>query len=154
MLPFESLEGSTVHGIIIDLIKSLVQFCRGEEPASGLAAFVESMNTMAGGTNREFPRACRTLLSSLFDEVNQEDFHKTLDLIDGIFATHLIHLVQHLQCSAIVASLQMLAQLPKLFHDVCLLYPYFGLSPACLMRDIDVNRCDCLRKGRDDLLAK
>src|SRR5215467_8083345 len=153
MLSFESLEGSTVHGIIIDLIKGPVQFCRGDEPASGLAAFVESMNTMAGGTNREFPRACRTLLRPLLDEVNQEDFHKTLDLIDCIFATHLIHLVQHLQCSAIVARLQMMAQLPKLFHDVCLLYPYFGLSPVCLMRDTDVNRC-CLRKGGDDLLAE
>ena len=40
ILPFEGLESSAVQSIIIDLIEGLMQFCPGEEPASGLSAFV------------------------------------------------------------------------------------------------------------------
>jgi hypothetical protein len=80
--------------MLVDIGQRFLEVVRREVSAPGFAAAVDTGNPEEGITDRPVPRGCCAVLSSLFNEVDEQDMHIALDLVDLVVPAHFVHLIE------------------------------------------------------------
>jgi hypothetical protein len=66
---------------------------------------------------REIPRSRRTLLSPVFDQMQQKNFHQAVYLVYLVFSAHLLHFRKQVEGLSVTLLLNVATQCQKLFHE-------------------------------------
>jgi len=80
--------------MFVDIGERFLEIVRRDVPAPGFATTVDAGHPEEGITDRPVPRGCRAVLSSLFNEVDEQDMHVALDLVNLVIPAHFVHLIK------------------------------------------------------------